>query len=96
MHKFEQNIAEEFGDVVIAYSELQVGDEVGSGAYGVVKKGTYRKTPVAIKQLIASAVKADQLEEFKAEAALMKKLPPHPNVVSKMKNENIKSFFITK
>jgi len=62
--------------------ELEFGDHLGKGAFGDVFKGQWRgTTTVAVKQL-----KGDLLEErdrlnFLDEAELMRRLPPHPNIV---------------
>jgi len=70
-------------DWEIQYEELVFTDKdlIGSGAFGEVFKGSWRKIPVAIKQLKADAIDATQLKEFREEIALMKNLRPHSNVV---------------
>jgi tRNA A-37 threonylcarbamoyl transferase component Bud32 len=67
----------------INFDELQMGKEIGRGAFGVVYKGTWRGGVVAIKQLIMPNGELDEkeLDEFKAEAATMQALRPHVNVV---------------
>ncbi|KNC52393.1 TKL protein kinase [Thecamonas trahens ATCC 50062] len=65
----------------IAASELQRGELVGSGAFGVVHRGTWRGGDVAIKTIKVDSLASDAVAEFKAEAKLMRLLPPHPNVV---------------
>jgi serine/threonine protein kinase len=64
----------------ISYSELEMGEKIGEGAYGCVYKGKYRETEVAVKQLKQSLSDSD-LEEFRQEAQLMKSLRNHTNVV---------------
>ena len=43
-------------DLVIPPEELFIGASIGMGAYGEVFKGTWRTTPVAIKQMFASSM----------------------------------------
>jgi len=69
-------------DWVIPSKELKFGAELGRGAYGIVYKGEWRREDVAIKKLIMTELTDKQLDEFKAEVNLMKKLRPHANVVS--------------
>jgi len=38
-------------EVMISLEELTIGEKIGSGGFGEVKKGTYRGQPVAIKFL---------------------------------------------
>eukprot|EP01045_Picozoa_sp_COSAG04_P037435 COSAG04_NODE_9559_length_851_cov_2.434840_2_plen_56_part_01 len=38
-------------DYAIPQSEVIVGDRIGAGALGEVRRGTYRDTPVALKGL---------------------------------------------
>ena len=54
--------------------------EVGRGAYGVVYQAKWRGGLVAVKALISNLQKSE-LEEFEAEAMLMKSIRPHRNVV---------------
>jgi len=66
----------------IDYSELVFGPELGSGDFGVVYKGEWRQTPVAIKKLLnADLLSPQELDDFRSEAALMVALRPHVNVV---------------
>jgi len=66
----------------IDYSELEFESEIGRGAYGVVFKGRWRGGTVAIKQLsFKGALTQKELQDFKIEAAVMKRLRPHVNVV---------------
>jgi len=63
----------------IPYKELTLTKEVGRGAFGKVYQGMWKNTPVAVKQAIKVSNHFQQ-EEFFAEAEVMKKLTPHPNV----------------
>jgi len=61
---------------------LEFENEIGRGAYGVVFRGRWRGGIVAIKQLSFKGVLTQkELQDFRSEAALMKKLRPHVNVV---------------
>jgi len=67
-------------DWEIPFNELQFGPMIGEGTFGVVHKGKWHGTPVAIKTLKFSKVTAAVLEDFRQEVAMMAKLR-HPNVV---------------
>ena len=74
------------GSHQIGIVEMQLDEEIGRGAYGVVFSGFCRGSKVAIKQLDVkggadSPDYQSQLDEFQAEAEFMITLPPHPNVV---------------
>ncbi|KAL6075745.1 Ephrin type-A receptor 4a [Balamuthia mandrillaris] len=62
--------------------ELEFIKEIGQGAFGVVWKGLWRETEVAIKKL--HTMDDEQLSSFQHEAQLMRTLRPHPNVVQLM------------
>eukprot|EP00727_Mastigamoeba_balamuthi_P003259 m51a1_g12930 putative protein kinase (323) ;mRNA; r:1695-2941 len=63
----------------IPYAELELGKKMGEGTFGIVYRGRWRGTPVAIKML-KSNVTAHVLRDFKAEVGLMGRMR-HPNVV---------------
>jgi len=67
-------------DWEIPYEELQFGPKIGEGTYGVVYKGRWHGTPVAIKKLKYSKVTQEILDDFRKEVAILAKLR-HPNVV---------------
>lgn len=62
----------------IAYSEITLYNVLGSGSFGVVRKGRWRGLDVAVKQLTVKKPKAQAL--FFQEAELMCKFR-HPNIV---------------
>eukprot|EP01114_Cavostelium_apophysatum_P020602 TRINITY_DN6952_c0_g1_i2.p1 TRINITY_DN6952_c0_g1~~TRINITY_DN6952_c0_g1_i2.p1 ORF type:complete len:962 (-),score=141.12 TRINITY_DN6952_c0_g1_i2:48-2933(-) len=65
----------------IDYDELKIEKEIGRGAYGVVYKGVYRSTPVAVKQLFAEGLTPEAVSDFKRETQVMKGLKYHVNVL---------------
>ncbi len=62
------------------YNELYLTKELGSGAFGVVLKGTYRGKDIAVKKP-KGEITESQLNEIMKEAFLMQSVPPHPNVL---------------
>ena len=75
---------------VLAYKELKLGKLLGRGAFGEVRLGTYRGYYVAVKHLISikhsrggsAGLEAEEVEEFRKEAELMKNLSSHDNVLA--------------
>mmetsp|Transcript_26848 Transcript_26848/g.37810 ORF Transcript_26848/g.37810 Transcript_26848/m.37810 type:complete len:834 (-) Transcript_26848:52-2553(-) len=65
----------------INYTELQLGDKIGEGAFGVVYKGKWRKRRVAVKQLIINTENESDVNNFRKEAMLMRNLRPHKNIL---------------
>ncbi|KAL6052490.1 CLL4A clavata1-like receptor S/T protein kinase protein [Balamuthia mandrillaris] len=61
------------------YNDLEFGEEIGHGSFGVVYQGKWRLTPVAIKLL--NQLKEEQLDDFQKEVELMQNIRPHSNVV---------------
>jgi len=61
--------------------DLANAEVLGKGAFGTVYKALYQGNFVAVKDLKAEAVSQAEIKGFVAEADLMRKLPPHPNVV---------------
>jgi len=59
--------------------DIRPGDELGRGSFGVVRRASWRHTPVAIKILYTDAQAEDQAL-FEAEVAMMATLH-HPNIV---------------
>ncbi|OWZ06860.1 TKL/DRK protein kinase [Phytophthora megakarya] len=64
----------------IREEDLVVDAAIGRGVFGVVYKGSYFGTPVAIKKLHVSGVPKNTLVEFEKECSIMKGLH-HPNIV---------------
>ncbi|KAE9027103.1 hypothetical protein PF011_g2202 [Phytophthora fragariae] len=64
----------------IREEDLIVDAAIGRGVFGVVYKGSYFGTPVAIKKLHVSGVPKNTLVEFEKECSIMKGLH-HPNIV---------------
>lgn len=65
---------------IIQASEISFGKELGRGAFGVVSKGRWRFTDVAVK-VIQGNPSAQDMKAFQDEVALMMNLRPHKNVV---------------
>jgi hypothetical protein len=63
----------------IMWEELEIDEELGRGAYGVVYKAKWRNQMVAVKRVIGEFT-ASQVEEFVSEADLMSKLRPHGKI----------------
>nr|CAD2203060.1 unnamed protein product [Meloidogyne enterolobii] len=69
----------------LSHSAIKKGDELGSGAFGVVRTGTFTAADgtvknVAIKEATLSKCTKDQIKEFMNEARVMRKFK-HPNVI---------------
>jgi len=67
---------------LISWSELKGnGEEIAHGAFGVVRRYSYRGAAVAVKELTgANALKPKQIEQFLTEASIQARLT-HPYVV---------------
>jgi mitogen-activated protein kinase kinase kinase 9 len=64
----------------INYSDLQFDRKLSEGGYGIVYRGRWKHTTVAIKEIKREIIEQDKLEEFKNECAVMEVIR-HPNVV---------------
>jgi hypothetical protein len=65
----------------IAYDELELDPEpIGSGAFGLVYRATWRGSVVAVKKYIGS-LDAEGVANFRAEAQLLHAIGNHPNVI---------------
>jgi hypothetical protein len=65
---------------MIDFDMIDIGEKIGSGAFGVVWNGTYNAEDVAIKQCNIIANQA-AIAEFRREAVLLLSLKPHPSIV---------------
>lgn len=68
-------------DWKIDYKEIKFSKELGKGAFGIVFKGQWRHTDVAIKKLLTDKLSEKQMEDFSNEAKLIASLRPHKNIV---------------
>jgi len=66
---------------IIKYQNLQIGNELGRGAFGVVYHGTLQHADVAIKQLQLTTMSPEVTRKFLEEARVMTNLH-HPNVIT--------------
>lgn len=64
----------------IPFSDLKFDDKLSEGGYGIVYKGRWQETKVAIKQIKVEIVQQQKLDEFKNECAVMEVIR-HPNIV---------------
>ncbi len=64
----------------ISYNDLQFDRKISEGGYGIVYRGRWKHTTVAIKEIKREIIEQDKLEEFKNECAVMEVIR-HPNVV---------------
>ncbi|KAJ3102538.1 hypothetical protein HDU96_009595 [Phlyctochytrium bullatum] len=74
--------AEEFSDCLIAVNELEVGEEIGKGGFGIVYAGEWNASKVGIKKLHcrADALTPKARKSFKTEARMLL-YANHHNVV---------------
>jgi serine/threonine protein kinase len=63
----------------IPLNELEIGSEIGSGSYGRVCIGKWKKNKYRVA--LKFCQNKGKIDEFMREANLMISLPPHPNVV---------------
>jgi len=66
-------------DGIINYSDIKIIRKLGEGAHGEVWEGKWKGIHVAVKKLLT--LENTDIAEFLAEADLMRKMRPHPNVV---------------
>jgi serine/threonine protein kinase len=66
---------------LVSFSSIQLGPELGRGAFGVVYKASYNGETIACKMLSKETTKEMNQEEFMQEARTMSEIPQHPNVV---------------
>ncbi len=73
-------------DWEVAYGELLLSKVLGEGAFGIVRLAWFRGETVAVKMLKSfdgetQVLSPAETAAFETEAELMRKLPPHPNVI---------------
>ncbi|AGO82793.1 Serine/threonine protein kinase [Pandoravirus dulcis] len=67
-------------DWEISYDELEVGESLGSGGYGEVRRAVWKGTDVAVKSMSADKITREMERNFCEEVRVMTSLR-HPNVV---------------
>jgi serine/threonine protein kinase len=79
----------------IDFRDLKMGPRVASGGGGLIRKGEYGKTPVAIKQLFGTVRSASDLSEFANEVQTLFSLGNFPTIVRMYGiSQNRGSFFL--
>jgi len=63
----------------IQFKELEIGQQIGSGAFGAVFKAVYRNSDCVVKQLLKESEK-DAMANFLKEAQTVIHVKPHKNV----------------
>lgn len=64
----------------ISYKDLKFDKRISEGGYGIVYKGRWMSTVVAIKEIKKEIIEQDKLEEFRNECSVMEVIR-HPNIV---------------
>lgn len=64
---------------IIYSKEVILGEELGQGGFGIVYKGTWSDTTVAVKKLKSKELSAENKENFSRECNMMANLR-HPNI----------------
>jgi serine/threonine protein kinase len=72
------------GDWEIDYSELEMGEQLGTGGYGEVNKAMWKGTEVAVKMMVASSITKDMERDFRDEVYTpsLRRAHPLPHTVS--------------
>jgi serine/threonine protein kinase len=65
---------------IINFEDIQIGQQVGMGSYGVVYQGKWKGVSVAVKRFIKQKLDERRMLEFRAEMAFLSQLH-HPNIV---------------
>ena len=65
------------GDWEIDYSELEMGEQLGTGGYGEVNKAMRKGTEVAVKMMVSASVTKDMERDFRDEVCVTVS-PPSP------------------
>ena len=69
-------------NMVIQGSEIEVGRNIGEGAFGTIFKGKYNGRKCAIKSLINGAdQQSDEYKRHISEISILSDLTGHPNIV---------------
>jgi len=66
---------------IYSWREFDIKKIIAEGMFGTVYLAEFKNRMVAIKQLSKEDISEKDIEEFLAEAEIMRKLPVHPNVV---------------
>ena len=66
----ESDDADQLKGFQIEYDSLTFDKKLNEGGYGVVYKGKWKKTAVAIKQIKREIIESDKLAEFKSKFPL--------------------------
>jgi len=65
---------------VIDFNEIQLGNQLGMGSYGVVYKGRWKGVDVAVKKFVKQKLDESHMLEFRAEMAFLSECH-HPNII---------------
>jgi hypothetical protein len=65
---------------VIDFNDIQMGEQIGMGSYGVVYRGKWKGVEVAVKRFINQKLDERSVLEFRSEMAFLSELH-HPNIV---------------
>ncbi len=65
---------------VIPFEQIQEGEQIGMGSYGIVSRGKWKGVDVAIKRFVKQSLDERHMLEFRAEIAVLAELR-HPNIV---------------
>ncbi len=65
---------------VIPFEQIQEGEQIGMGSYGIVSRGKWKGVDVAVKRFVKQSLDERHMLEFRAEIAVLAELR-HPNIV---------------